>query len=308
MRVNKVFEGLTVIAIGFLLLGNTLGYLPWTIWWSIVSLWPLLLVAAGIDIIGKSADAVWLRVLSSLIVLAGLGYGAFVMPTGAPRFGIPVINAGEVRAFSVTAPDSEVSTARFTFSGGVGDVTLRDGREFASASGRTGFGEPDFDLNSTKDPVELELDMGESSGPWAWNPQDQRVEVLLGDDVLWNLELHAGVSDFKADLEDLKVESLRFEGGVSDATITLGDVPAGVDEVLVDVRAGVSSVTVRVPQDEEARIEWDGGLSGLDVDSDFDEVGDGDPGVYETDGYSEGAGVYLLKIKGGVSSVTVERY
>jgi hypothetical protein len=53
MHFNKAVEGLTLVAVGLIFLGNTTGALPWSVWISIFSLWPLLLVAAGVDLIGK---------------------------------------------------------------------------------------------------------------------------------------------------------------------------------------------------------------------------------------------------------------
>lgn len=83
MDVRRAFSGLNVIAIGLILLANTLGYLPWSVWWNILSLWPLLLVAAGLDILGKAFGWQWVRALSGLVVLAGLVFGALVLPEGA---------------------------------------------------------------------------------------------------------------------------------------------------------------------------------------------------------------------------------
>jgi hypothetical protein len=71
MTVKRVFEGLTLVLIGVILLLNTTGSLPWSVWLHVLSLWPLLLVAAGLDIIAKGIDAEWLRVISSLLVIAG---------------------------------------------------------------------------------------------------------------------------------------------------------------------------------------------------------------------------------------------
>ena len=84
---KRVFDGLSLIAIGFVLLACTTGYLHWSVWISIFSLWPLLLVSAGIDIIGKATDRDWLRALSSVVFIGGLLYGAFVMPAGT--WGLP---------------------------------------------------------------------------------------------------------------------------------------------------------------------------------------------------------------------------
>ena len=95
---RRVFDGLSLIAVGFVLLACTTGYLPWSVWVSILSLWPILLVSAGIDLIGKSTDREWIRALSSVVFIGALLYGAFVMPSGT--WGVPWSAGGTGEPFS----------------------------------------------------------------------------------------------------------------------------------------------------------------------------------------------------------------
>ena len=80
MDVRRFMSGVTFVVIGALLLANTLGTLPWSIWWNVLSLWPLLLVSVGLDVIGNSLGAQWVRALGSLVIIGGLLFAALVMP------------------------------------------------------------------------------------------------------------------------------------------------------------------------------------------------------------------------------------
>jgi len=97
MDVRRFFSGLNVIAIGLILLANTLGYLSWSVWWNILSMWPLLLVAAGLDLLGKALEWKSMRAVSGLVVLAGLAFGALVLPVGGtgsfPTMWVQVLSA-----------------------------------------------------------------------------------------------------------------------------------------------------------------------------------------------------------------------
>src|SRR5262245_55955449 len=66
--------GMCVIA-GFLLL-CTAGVLPWSFWLDAISLWPLLIMSAGIKIAFEKSRAPWLVLLGPLVVLGGLVWTA----------------------------------------------------------------------------------------------------------------------------------------------------------------------------------------------------------------------------------------
>src|SRR5665647_3985915 len=124
MELKRAAEGLTLVAVGLILLGNTLGIVPGSVWWNIFSLWPILLVAAGIDIIGRGTDNSWLRVFSSLVVIGGLAYGVLVMPaTGgswSPFVLTPLSSSATAEPFDSSAPhDASVTTGRASVKGGV---------------------------------------------------------------------------------------------------------------------------------------------------------------------------------------------
>jgi len=70
--IMRVMDGIGTMLIGLVFLGNTLGYIEWSVWWVLLSLWPVLLVAAGIAIIGKGIGQQWLRALAPLVIWAAL--------------------------------------------------------------------------------------------------------------------------------------------------------------------------------------------------------------------------------------------
>ena len=71
--VMRVMDGFGTVLIGLVFLGNTLGYIAWSVWFVLLTLWPVLLIAAGISIIGKGIGQQWLRALAPLVIWAALG-------------------------------------------------------------------------------------------------------------------------------------------------------------------------------------------------------------------------------------------
>jgi len=304
-RVNRAVEGLTVIAVGLIFLGITVGSLSWGLWLSVFSLWPLLLVAAGVDIIGKGLDSPWLRTLSSLIVLAGLLYGAFVLPSGT--FNLTFGIAGpEAEPFELREPaTARVSRGAVALEGSVGEITVRSGTDLISATGATPFGEPRLDVVRRGSAVEADISLG-GDGIWLGYRGRPRLDVRLAEGVEWDLSIDAGVSRLDVDLSDLDVRDLMVETGVTECEITLGELERGAGRVRVDIQSGVSGVTVRVPEGEPFRVVANAGIGNVEIeDSGGPTVGSR---TYETDDYDTSRDAYDIDISSGVSSIDIVRY
>ena len=67
-----MFHAVFLITLGFLLLSNNFGLLPWSIWNNLIPYWPVLFIFAGIDtIFGKSvAGRLLASAVNSIIFLA----------------------------------------------------------------------------------------------------------------------------------------------------------------------------------------------------------------------------------------------
>ncbi|MDZ4178708.1 MAG: DUF5668 domain-containing protein [Coriobacteriia bacterium] len=300
-RPNRVIEGLTTIAIGVILLAQSVGAVRWDVWLSVLSLWPLLLIAAGIDLIGKGTGAGLLRVLSSVVILGGLLYGAFVLPGISTSWTGWGFRSGSAEEFSFSQPAARIDSGTARIKGAVGELTVGAGAELATASGVTPFGQPEFRVGTSGRSADVRISMGDD-GPVFWPGGEARMDVTLSRDVVWDLVLDTGVSRLDADLSELSLSRLSLEAGVTDARITLGsDID---DEVRVLIEAGVSSVTVLIPSGTEARVVAETGLSTVHTDVVFAKDGN----VRQTDGYDAARDRYLIEIKSGVTNVRVETY
>lgn len=305
-RVNRITEGLVTVVIGAILFGNTTGALPWSVWLSVFSLWPLLLVSAGIDIIGKSLDNVWIRVLSSLVVLAGLLYGALVMPAGTFSLGMGLVGR-EAEPFELSEPVGRgVTEGAARIEGAVGTLTVTDGDDRITASGRSPYGEPRFEVDRAGNQVDAEISFAET-GVYLGSRGNPRMDIELARNVAWSLEIDTGVSSLEADLSDLDVRELLVSAGVSESEIKLGDLVDEVDRVSVSVEAGVSTVTIKVPRDVQLRVSAEGGLSTVGLPDGTDTALLGETSWRST-GFDEDEPFYDISFKGGIAGVSVEYY
>ena len=311
MDLKRAAEGLTVIAVGSVLLANTLGYLPWSVWWNVLSLWPLLIITAGIDIIGRSTDNTWLRVLASLLVVGGLLYGAFLMTPSGRWF--PFVTWGtsmDSTPFDEReSHDADVKSGIAEIDGGVGEFTLGAGSDLVSATGETPFDGPVFSTAVIGDEAEVRVSLGKGTTVWPGGVTS-RLDVLLDRSVVWDLRIDAGVSRTEADLSDLRLSALTVDAGVSDTSIMLGEISPAADPgmVTIHVDGGVSSIELRIPRGTQARVLVKGGLNAINADPGIRRLSGGSDKHYETDGFHEGAAYYDIVIDAGVGSICIDLY
>jgi len=302
-RLNKVVEGLTSISVGVILISNSTGALPWNVWWSVLSLWPVLLVSAGLDLIGKGLRSTWVRVLSSVVVLVALWYGAFVLPATSASWTWWRTGSASAEPFEFSEPsDSDITSGDAYIEGPVGTLSVTEGNDLVSVTGQSTFGEPTLKVSTSGSKAEVDLRAHQDGPVFFGTGGNPRIDVELDRDVTWDLLIETGVSDMTARLDDLEVSGLRVKTGVSNMEIELGDNPDG--DVPITLEAGISQVTIRIPQGTEVRIERDSGISSTNVDGDLIKVDDG----WETQGYDDADDRYTVKVSAGISDFQVELY
>lgn len=309
--VAKMFDGFVTVAFGGVFLAITAGVAGWDVWVRIITFWPVLLIALGLELLGKSIHASWPKVLGSLAIIAALAYAVMVSAGSITDFAFTGsgATAPSARDFSYSEQVGSVEEAHLTLDAGVASVKMGADSDLISVAGN-GAEEPRVEVDRASSPAEVGVRLGDDGdGVVIWPGTNTRYDVGVSDQVTWSMRINTGVSELVADLSGVPVSALDLRPGVASCDVKLGDVPIGVDEGSVEVRAGVSSVVVRIPADAEARVEIESGISGNSVRGDFEKLGGG---VWETPGYadakSSGRPVWLLSMKSGVGSITIDTY
>jgi hypothetical protein len=304
---SRIMDGIGTIVVGVVLLGNTTGFVSWDVWLTLLMLWPVLLVAIGLRIIGKGVGQRWVSALGPVVVWIAFAYAVAISLTGAGGLSPlqqSTLTAG--KSFALFAPLAQTTDAKMTFEGGAGDIRIGDNSgQLISASGTSPFGEPQLEVTREGSSADVRLGLGEKS---VFVPRPGvaagKTRVELSDQVLWDAELKTGASNLDADFSRLRLRGLTLNSGASRVNLVLGVVPIEVRNAEVVIKAGVSSVTIVVPSDAEARVVSRGGLSSTNVSGDFVKEGDGS---WQTPGYASAQRVYDISIESGVGSVAVER-
>jgi hypothetical protein len=304
--IHGVIDGLGTVTFGGILLMNTLGRLPWGIWFNVLSLWPLLLIAVGAAIVSKAVGQRWLRVAGQLLLLGGLLYATLVMPAGNWRF--PIVRslnpAGPTQSFHQTAPSSvEASHATALLEWGAAEVHVKGGTSLAEISGTAPVGfSPKLEVEESDGTaaVSVGLDKGTSGGA-----ETSTMDVSLGRSVEWSgIAMKMGAADIDADLSELEVADFSLDMGATASRVTFGE---KARSVRARIAGGVADVTVRVPKGAEVALHSQGpilvsmpaGFTRTRSDL-FDETWERRP---------EGAMTSIdITVTGGIMNVRVETY
>jgi hypothetical protein len=134
--------------------------------------------------------------------------------------------------------------------------------------------------------------------PWNW-PEGLRWDVRLTRDIPLDLIFRTGAGESEIDLTDLDVKSVRLKTGASSSRLML---PARAGRTRAEVKGGLASVNMIVPQGVAARIQLQTGLTGNNIDTNrFPLVG----GVYQSSDYDSAVNKVDIFVEGGMGSFDV---
>jgi len=285
-RPPSVFWPIIFIGAGVVLLLTTLGYLPPLSWGILWRLWPLLIIALGIDlligrrsVIGAIVSAVLIIVLIGGIVSIALF--AQNIPGVSGWIQTPELQTQHVE-YPLTGLERATVYVDWTSAPGYlsvledspnlieGDITYRGGLT--------------FDVKLRGDQADVKLDSS-FTGFWFWpwgERTEERWDVRLSPNVPLDFTLDAGSGPCDFDLAGLQVSGLVLDAGSGPLTITL-------------------------PQSVGARVELDSGSGPFSPDARFELVqgkSSGD-GTWETDNYRTAEHTITLKIDQGSGPITI---
>ena len=295
-----LFWPLLLITIGLLFLLANFGYIPGVSVLSLLNLWPLLLILAGVDIaIGRRWPLAALAIDVGVIAL-----GLVLVATQPTMFGGPFFAfGGDEPRESDIAVQARGNTTELSLNinGGAGRYQVSGGSaslvEAHSDNADLRLREADFDRDGQR--ADVRIDQGVGRGGIHVGGRQARVITRVSSAVATSLEFNAGAGEFIIDLRDVNVASAEFNVGAASLTLTL---PRPSTTVSITVNAGASSVIIEVPDGVEALITTKGAL--LSTRSTNPRVTVNGSNA-ETSGYATATARVAVRVTAGASSVTI---
>ncbi|HEX5691959.1 MAG TPA: DUF5668 domain-containing protein, partial [Roseiflexaceae bacterium] len=208
-----------LIGLGIVFLLNNLGYLGWGVWDTLFRLWPVLLIAVGLDLLIGRRSALGSALLA-LLILAGLSMA--IWWTG---FWLPSV--GNFSGEKISQPIGGARSATIEIGMGIGQLHVGALSEsdnlveglVAHASGE----QIQRDFSIAGDHATFTV---RSQGAWMWPFSRQRGErlewnLLLNRDIPLRVQIDTGAGQTTLDLARLQVTALNVNSGVGQTQLTL---------------------------------------------------------------------------------------
>ncbi len=266
---SPVLGPVFLIAAGVVFLLNNTGILPWSIWGNLWRLWPLALVAIGLDMLFGRRNAL----VSLVIVLGVLGAGAGILfytgGFGDTRIASLPLSVAMPQGITAAQVNIELKDTNLT----LGSLPSESQQ---LASGTLEYydrqGEPIHILKIGDPNVELRLDeqnqhdfsfsnFANSAHQW---------DVRLNREVPTILLVNTGDANSMLDLTNLHLTRIDFHGG--DGNLTL-NVPQGAGGVTGQLDLGDGNINLVVPVSLAAHISIDKGDGNVNTDTAFKKQG-----------------------------------
>jgi hypothetical protein len=296
-RRGGVVGPVILIGAGIVLLLTNLGMLSFDTWGTLFRLWPVLLIAVGLDILigrrswlGSLVIAVLLLAVLAWAILAGgniVASGGVALSNDNVSQPLEGATRGEIRIASgagklrISAADENADLIQ-------GQVALANGERAVVDHNKVG-DTMTFSLRSQGLPTNWP-----SGSTWANRVWD----LKLNRDVPLSLSLDGSVGEGTIDLSQTKVTQFTMDGGVGQNRVTLprqGQVTASID-------GGVGDLTIIIPAGMEGRIHANGGLGQTNTPAGWTHHDN----EYTSAGYNGAQNRVDLTVNGGIGQITIK--
>lgn len=285
---------LLLIGIGVLFLMNNLGTLNWSVWELIFRLWPVFLIAAGLDlVIGRSS--VWGSLLAVVLIVGVVAFGVSYVSGDNP------VNARTSESLSF--PIRDARRAEIHLSPAVGVMKLAGtapSDELLTGTTWVGGGmqvAKDYDAQGEAAVLNVRAEGAGVVFPTLGPPGQPTWDIQLTSAIPVGLSGDLGVGQSVIDLRGTQVYSLRLNQGIGQTVVYLPR--NGV--MTANLSTAIGEMIVIIPPGVAARIHTSTGIAARSVPGAFVRQGD----VYTSPGYAEAADKVDLELSVAIGNLSV---
>ena len=320
---NRSVVGPTMtISIGAIFMASNLGYLGWDSWMTLWRLWPVVIIAIGLEIFlgRKNILLSMLGVALSLALLAGGLY----LSGGISGVDSQLPTGEVVIGQDIEQPLDDAETAKVRIDSSVGELTVDALKGSDNLIEGTIYSvERETILESYKmtgDMIDYYLHSEwQPGGSFNFNQKNQRLswDLALSPDIPLDLNISLGVGESSLDLSELQVSAVDLNIGVGQTTVSLpvGEYDAQVDggvgqttielpaegQINLNVDGGVGEIVIYIPEGMAAKINVDRGIAGLSVPSGFDK----NENTYTSPNFASADNYVEINVDQGIGNIAI---
>ncbi len=275
-----------MIGAGVAFLYNYFGPQTWLSWTQILQLWPILLIAVGIDVIFRGQKG-WKSLLGIIISIVLIGAAVLLALQGV-KIQADYVQIDEGYSVGVESAELDLTLS-------VGEFQL--GLE--SSKGKLVYGSitPGTvvdDLDEVNGNLSYEL---KSTKP-SFFPHTARWQLGLTPDLPLELTIDNSVGEMLLDLVNLELNALVVNQGIGRMVVEL---PEDISEDVL-LKQGVGVIEIEIPEGVGIAVDAKNGLTKVKLPADFEL----ENGYYTTPGTSRTTADLLIVVEQGIGLVTFQ--
>ncbi len=242
-----------LIGAGTFLLLNNFGPQSWISWTQLFQLWPIILIAFGIDLMFKGQSG-WATAAGIVLTIALIG-GAIWIASAGYKISAEYVNIRESYPLVIEDTDIDVSLS-------LGELILTVESEVGVLiAGSITPSTKKENLVETGDRISYQL---ENNNP-TFYPHSARWELGITDELNLELKVNNGAGEMFLDLVELNLESLDVNQGVGRLVIRL---PKEAEEEVL-INQAIGTIHIQIPKNVKVTVDAQNGLSRVDFPPDF---------------------------------------
>ncbi|MCP4141888.1 MAG: hypothetical protein GY755_16705 [Chloroflexi bacterium] len=323
IRTRGVVGPTLMIGLGAIFLANNLNMLQWDSWMAILRLWPVLIIAIGLEIfIGRKN--IWLSAVGVGGALALLVGGLWL--SGGVLGVEGVVPTGDILVSEeIEQPLDDAEFAEINIDSSIGalsvdslsnDENLIEGKIF---SVEREIIRQDYEKDGDEISYYLSSDWKTGAPTSFTGYEKERLswDLALTQEIPLDLNIDLGVGESTMDLAELEIVDLDLSIGVGQAKVKLpageyrADVDGGVGQTIItlpdegviklNVSGGIGEIVINIPEGMEAKIYVDRGIAGFSAPSGYIQ----DENSYISPNYDDAENYIILNLDQGIGNISI---
>ena len=291
---GNLFLGLIILFIGIFYLCKNYGWLPENLNLEILRLWPILIITVGLSLL--NSEGFLSKSIGFVIFLIVITITSFIIFYGVKNDTKPILNENPFRI----ERSEKTNYSSIVIKSGVGKVNITGGsEEFADGNLRSNISNLKIDNDTSSEKQKLSLKVESRDRIESLSKIENDLTVKLSSELPTDISLNLGVADTRLDLREVLVNDLDIEIGVASLDLIMGD---RAEIARVNLRSGVSSVKISLPDNVGSRIIIKEGLSSKQL-KDLEKI---DDKTYQTVNYDEAEKKIEIDLDIGLSRLEIK--
>jgi hypothetical protein len=259
------------IAVGVVILLDNLNIVQWNVWQVILSLWPVLIIAIGLDLL-VARRSIWGAVAALILLAIILGGALWVMALGAPA-GTAAESEQVVQALSgaervVVQVDPAVAALKI---GAMQNETNLDALVQGNVQmSNIGAFQQEYNLVGDTGYLNLRRE-GDSSFSFSLSGSDWVWDLAFNPQIPLELSVNMGAGSVDLDLSGLQVTDVNVQMGVGRTEVVLPDQDG---PLTVNIQGAIGEMIVYIPSRYAVHLAANTGLAAISVPDGYIQDGD----------------------------------